>query len=334
MRVVTLLKRVLGLGHLVVVCGYELTEVDGHRPHLVVRVRLPVRHRGRCGRCAVVSPWYDHGGGLRRWRHVDTAYATVELEAVGRRVCCPMHGPTVAAVPWARHDSAFSRAFEDLVVYDAIASNKTAAATRHAVSWRAVNAMCVRVADEALAQVDLLDGLVAIAIDEVKYKKGQRYLTVVCDHVTGRVIWAGKGRSKATVGEFFDQLGDGRARQLEFVTCDGAEWIHDPVAVRAPNALICLDTFHLIGWATKALDEVRRVEWNELRPHQQRRGGESPQGAAVRAVAQLGEPVGQAEGRDPPARSREPQTAAGMATEGGTPRDHGDAALPREAGAR
>jgi transposase len=37
------------------------------------------------------------------------------------------------------------------------------------------------------------------------------------------------------------------------VTCDGAEWIRAVVAERAPEATICLDTFHLIGWATKAL---------------------------------------------------------------------------------
>ncbi len=135
----------------------------------------------------------------------------------------PACGPTVAAVPWARHDSAFTRAFEDLVVHDAIVGNKQAAADRYGVSWRAVNNMCVRVATEALGRVDLLDGLVAIAIDEVKYKKGQRYLTVVCDHVTGKVIWAAKGRSKATVGEFFDALGDERAARLQFVTADGAD---------------------------------------------------------------------------------------------------------------
>jgi transposase len=37
------------------------------------------------------------------------------------------------------------------------------------------------------------------------------------------------------------------------------------VAERAEGALVCLDTFHLIGWATKALDEVRREGWNHLR---------------------------------------------------------------------
>jgi hypothetical protein len=39
-----------------------------------------------------------------------------------------------------------------------------------------VNAICWRVATEVLGHPDLLDGLVVVVIDEVKYKKGQRYL--------------------------------------------------------------------------------------------------------------------------------------------------------------
>jgi transposase len=88
-----------------------------------------------------------------------------------RRVACPTHGPTVANVSFARHDSWFTRAFEDLVVDDAISSARLAAARRHGVSWRAVDHLCVRVAREVLGRADLLEGLVAIAIDEVKYKR-------------------------------------------------------------------------------------------------------------------------------------------------------------------
>jgi transposase len=262
-RVTKLLRGLLGLGHLVVICGWQL--VPGDRPTLRVTVRLRGRRRARCGRCGQPSPLYDRGDGRRRWRHVDVGFAICEIEADAPRVTCPTHGPTVAEVAWARHGSRFSRAFEDLVVYDAIASNKAVAAHRHQVSWRAVNAMCERVLAEALGRVDLLDGLVAIAIDEVKYKKGQRYLTVVCDHFTGRVIWAAKGRNKDTVNAFFDALGEQRSARLGFVSCDGAEWIRTVVARRAPEAVICLDSFHVISWATKALDEVRRAEWNHLR---------------------------------------------------------------------
>ncbi|MCA1694127.1 MAG: ISL3 family transposase [Actinobacteria bacterium] len=262
----TVLRKLLGLGRAVVVSAWELVDAgESARPKLVVRVRTKVGARGRCGRCSTVSPWFDRGDGERRWRHVDVAYATCDLVAEARRVSCPTHGPTVAAMPWARHDSAFTRAFEDLVVHDAIVGNKQAAADRYAISWRAANNACVRVAAEALGRIDLLVGLVAVAIDEVKYKKGQRYLTVACDHFSGKVVWAAKGRSKDTVEAFFAALGDERSAALRFVTCDGAEWIRTVVADKAPDAVVCLDTFHVISWATDALDEVRRGEWNQLR---------------------------------------------------------------------
>lgn len=263
MRVKKVLIAMLGLCRETVVRCWELH--DGERPRIEVGLGTRVRRRGRCGRCGALAAFYDQGGGERRWRHVDVGFATCELVADARRVDCPGCGPTVAAVPWARHDSAFTRAFEDLVVHDAIVGNKQAAADRYGISWRAVNNACVRVATEALGRVDLLDGLIAIAIDEVKYKKGQKYLTVVCDHFTGRVVWAAKGRSKATVGEFFDALGTERAARLTFVSCDGADWIRTVIAERAPEVTVCLDTFHVVSWATDALDEVRRGEWNQLR---------------------------------------------------------------------
>ena len=265
MRFKKVLVAVLGLCRETVILGSKLVQIEGRRSRVDVQVRAKVSRRGRCGRCGVDAPFYDRGGGERRWRHIDVGFATCDLIGSARRVACPEHGPTVARVGWARHDSAFSRAFEDLVVHDAIVGNKQAAADRYGVSWRAVNGMCVRLAIEALGRVDLLDGLVAIAIDEVKYKKGHKYLTVVCDHFTGRVIWAAKGRSKAVVGQFFDALGKERAVALGFVTCDGAEWIRSVLAVRVPEAVVCIDTFHVIGWATDALDQVRRDEWNRLR---------------------------------------------------------------------
>jgi transposase len=264
-RASKVLKAICGFGREVVFINVEaLDTARGDRGEIEVFVRVKQRRRGRCGRCGELASWLDNGGGLRRWRHLDAGMVKVWIVALARRVDCPACGPTVAAVPWARHDTRFTRAFEDLVVHDAIVGNKNAAAKRYGVSWRAVNNMCVRLAGEALERVDLLDGLTAIAIDEVKYKKGHKYLTVVCDHVTGRVVWAADGKSKATTGSFFDALGP-RAEDLAFVTADGAVWFRDVIALRAPNAILCLDTFHVIGWAIDALDEVRRVEWNKLR---------------------------------------------------------------------
>jgi hypothetical protein len=67
-----------------------------------------------------------------------------------------------------------------------VRSNKNTAGQRHQVSWRAVNGICERVLAEAMGRVDLLERLIAIAIDEVKSKKAQRYLTVVSEHFRSR----------------------------------------------------------------------------------------------------------------------------------------------------
>ena len=142
---------------------------------------------------------------------------------------------------------AFVRYFEDLVVHDAIVGNKQAAADRYGISWRAVNNMFTRLAHEALGRVDLLDGLVAVAIDEVKYKKGHRYPTVVCDHVTGRVVWAAKGRSKETVGKFFDVLGD-RAANVAFVTADSLDDPSGPPSYTVSRVIRCPTNRVSIKW--------------------------------------------------------------------------------------
>jgi transposase len=40
--------------------------------------------------------------------------------------------------------------------------------------------------------------------------------------------------------------------------------VHSVVAERASGADICFDTFHVIGWVTDAVDEVRRQIWHDL----------------------------------------------------------------------
>lgn len=133
------------------------------------------------------------------------------------------------------------------------------------IAWRSVTGIVARVVDAALAGVDRLDGLTRIGIDEVAYRKGQRYLTLVVDHDTGRLVWAKEGRDSATVAAFFDDLGPERAALLTHVSADAAEWIATVVTDRAPQAVYCLDPFHLVTWVTDALDEVRRGMWNQLR---------------------------------------------------------------------
>jgi transposase len=133
------------------------------------------------------------------------------------------------------------------------------------VAWRTVGSIIERVVADGWAAHDPFDGLTRIGIDEISYKKGHRYLTIVVDHSSGRLVWAAVGRDKKTLGGFFDLLGEERCAQIQLVSADAAEWIADVVTERCVNATICIDAFHVVAWATEALDEVRRAVWNEAR---------------------------------------------------------------------
>src|SRR5664280_2304824 len=90
-------------------------------------------------------------------------------------------------------------------------------------------------------------------------------ITVIVNHDTGVLLWARPGRDSTTLAKFFDSLGVQRCAQITLVSADAAEWIATVVAARCPNPELCLDPFHIVAWATKALDEVRREVWNAAR---------------------------------------------------------------------
>lgn len=258
-----LFHRLLGLERTVI--GAVRVGEDDAGEYLVVSVRPRKKAARRCGRCQARAPWYDQGGGARWWRGLDLGVMRVWLYADAPRVNCPVHGPTVISVPWARHDSRFTTGFEDTVAWLAAHASASTVAELLRTTWRAVTGIIARVVAERAGAVDRLAGLRRVGIDEVAYRKGHRYLVVVVDHDSGRIVWSGEGRKKETVAAFFAALGPERARQLTHVSADGAEWIGDVVAQHAPQAIRCLDPFHAVGWITDALDEVRRVVWNALR---------------------------------------------------------------------
>jgi transposase len=183
----------------------------------------------------------------------------------------------VAAVPWARHGSRFTSAFEDTAAWLACHAALSVLAALLRITWRSVAAVITRVVAARAAQTDRLTGLRRIGVDEISYRKGHRYLLCVVDHDTGRLVWADKGRDAATPRRFFDALSEDRSAALTHISADGAEWIHTVATERAPHAVLCLDAFHVVAWASAALDAVRRGTWNQLR-----RDGKTDQAKALK----------------------------------------------------
>jgi transposase len=249
-------------GEKAVIEKVEFGEDDGV---LVAHVR-PVRAvRSRCGVCRRRCGRYDTGEGRRRWRALDAGTTLVFLEADAPRVACRERGIVVAHVPWARHGAGHTLAFDETVAWLVTQCSKTAVTELMRIAWRTVGSIIGRVWADIAALGDRLDGLTRIGIDEISYKRGHRYLTVVVDHDTGRLLWAAPGRDRATLRTFFDLLGPERSAAITHVSADQADWIAEIVTERSPQAVQCADPFHIVKWATEALDEVRRQAWNDAR---------------------------------------------------------------------
>jgi len=277
MRNARMLVRALGVEH-AVVQDVSWEEAPGLQA-LLIGVRPRKKETGRCPHCNRRCPRYDLGSGARRWRAPDVGLCPTYIIADAPRVRCREHGVVVQRVPWARHGSKFTRAFEDQVAWLAVRTDKTTVCSLLKIAWRSVGRILERVAASMKGARDPFANVTRIGIDEVSYRKGHRYLTIVVDHDSGRLLWASAGRDEENLRRFFDLLGTERSQRIRFVSSDAAVWIHNVVRERCPNATLCLDPFHVVQWATKALDKVRRSVWNELRKSGQKERAKSLKGA-------------------------------------------------------
>ena len=196
---------------------------------------------------------YDQS--IRRWRHLDMAGSKLFLEATIRRLTCLNCGVRTETVPWARPGARHTRDFEDMVTWLAQRTDRTSVSRLMRCSWEAVTAIIVRVVADHLDQIRL-DEIYRIGVDEIGYRFGHQYLTVVGDHETRKVVWVAEGKTQQALQGFFDKLGEPQTRRLKAVSMDMSTIYSEAVRRAAPKAKICFDPFHVIQWANRALDST------------------------------------------------------------------------------
>ena len=255
MRVTTAFNRMLAIP------GASVCSARLEREGVVVGVRLQ-RRRLVCPRCGCVGRGgYDRR--RRRWRHLDLAGRRCYLECELRRFPCPGCRRIVSeTVPWARPGARHTRAFDQLVACLAQQMAKTPLAEQLRVGWTTVGRIIERTVEDAVSE-QRFEALRRIGIDEVSFRRGHRYLTLVVDHDTGRIVWASEGaRAKQSLDGFLAALGSERASRIEAISIDMAPGYYQALSERLPGAALCIDPFHVVRLANHALNLVRRREWN------------------------------------------------------------------------
>ena len=233
----------------------EVLEVIVDAPgELVVGVRSTVR-RPRCPDCGTPSGRV-HDRRVRRVRDLEVSGRPVTLRWERRRLVCEPCGRRFAEDHPAFEGRLTARLARRLV-QDARAMTVNAAACRHGLGWKLVNALVVAYAG-LVGEHRRRRRCRVLLVDETSIRKRHRYVTVLVNGDTGEVLAMVPHRSEAALSGFLASQGHRWCKAVKVVVSDGSKAYAAAIAKRLGHARHVLDRFHVIRWFAAGLTAVRR----------------------------------------------------------------------------
>lgn len=235
------------------------------RTIIEVEIKARVNSHPICSGCGKKGPGYDTLS-RRSFEFVPLWGIAVFFFYAMRRVDCPACGVRVETVPWAQGKSRLTTTHAwFLARWSKRLSWKEVADIFH-TSWESVLRSVKMAVAWGLEHRDL-EGITAIGIDEIAWKKGPKFATLVyqLDNGAKRLLWIGRDRTEKTLVRFFDWFGVDRSAKLRFVCSDMWKPYLRIIAEKACKAVNVLDRFHIAKHMNKAIDDVRAKETRELK---------------------------------------------------------------------
>jgi transposase len=206
-----------------------------------------------------------HDRTLRRIRDLPIFDYAVELVVPRFRLACPRCGPRLEQLDWLDPHARVTRRLARNVARLCAGTSVRHAAQWFGLDWKTVKTIDFRHLERTLGPPDL-DGVRLLAMDEFAIQKGHRYATVVVDPERKRVLWVGRGRSRAEIRPFFELMGPARCAQVQAVAMDMNSAYDLEVRAHCPNAEVVYDLFHVVAkYGREVVDRVRVDEANRLR---------------------------------------------------------------------
>lgn len=236
-------------------------------PTLALEVPIRARRGCRpiCSACGRRAPGYDNLP-PRRYEFIPMWDILVFLLYAPRRVDCPHCGVKVERVPWSDGKSPITTRYAWFLADWAKLLAWSVVARRFCTSWHTVAGAVEVAVAWGRAHMDL-SGVTAIGVDEIAWRKGHTYATLVYQINEGRkrLLWVGQHRCVKPLLGFFRWLGHERAAKIEFVASDMWKPYLKVIAKKVPQAVHVLDRFHIMTHLNKAIDQVRADEAKEMK---------------------------------------------------------------------
>ena len=233
---------------------------------LEVEIRPRAQSQPMCSGCGKRGPGYDRDQKPRQFQFVPLWGLPVLFLYVMRRVDCRQCGVKVEQVPWAEGKNHLTTTYQWFLAGWAKVLSWKQVARCFRTSWENVYRSVAMAVAWGLAN-RTLDGIEAVGVDEVQWRKGHQYLTLVyqIDDHCKRLLWIGKDRTAQSFLGFFRMLGPERSAGIKFFCSDMWKAFLQVIQKKAPGAIHVLDRYHIMALMNKAIDKIRGGEAKRLK---------------------------------------------------------------------
>ena len=232
-----------------------------HSEGALIRVQPDLRWRPLCHDCRSRAGAIHSQGHRRMIRDLNLADRRVWIQVDYRKVWCERCGKTrVEHLSFCDSPQRLTHRLRRYV-YDLCKLMPVTDVAEHLdLDPKTVAAVDKEFLQEEFGQTDYV-GLRVLAVDEIALKKGhKRYVTVILDYLSGRVVWTGEGHDKETLDRFFAGMTDEQKAGIQAVAIDMWDPYINRIQHHCPQALIVFDLFHIVKGYGNVIDEVRREE--------------------------------------------------------------------------
>lgn len=236
------------------------------RPCIEVEVEPRKNSQMICSSCSKPATGYDRQKEYRRFEFIPLWGFAVYFLYFMRRVNCPGCGVIVEQVPWADGKHHLTKTYMQFLADWAKSLSWKEVSQRFHTSWEKVFRSVEYIVSWGLKHRSL-EGVTAIGVDEIQWKKGHKYLTLVYQINSGctRLLWIGRERTEETFSKFFDELGEEKSKLIEYVCSDMWKPYLKVIRKRLKQATHILDRFHIMARLNKAIDKVRAEEHRQMK---------------------------------------------------------------------
>ncbi len=105
------------------------------------------------------------------------------------------------------------------------------------------------------------DNLINIGVDEISFKKGHKYITIIYDLSDGKAkpIDYIEGNKRESLEAFFRKLTEQQKSSIKTVNTDMAKAYIAAIQGELPEADIIIDKYHLVNLLNQAIDSLRKT---------------------------------------------------------------------------